>query len=97
MKNKNIAGLIWPWPFSGLQKIFDYLYSMSASEILKEIDHLPLNEKLALLERAIRDIIRHNYEQQLTVAAETMENEYKTNNELTAFTSLDTDDFYETK
>lgn len=80
-----------------LQKIFDYLYCMSTSEILKEIDHLPLNEKLALLERAIRDIIKHNYEQQMLVAAESMENEYKANKELVAFTSIDMDDFYETK
>lgn len=70
---------------------------MSTSEILKEIDHLPLNEKLALLERAIRDIIKHNYEHQMSVAAESMENEYKTNKELVAFTSIDMDDFYETK
>lgn len=70
---------------------------MSTSEILKEIDHLPLNEKLALLERAIRDIIKHNYEQQMLVAAESMENEYKANKELVAFTSIDMDDFYETK
>lgn len=70
---------------------------MSTSEILKEIDHLPLNEKLSLLERAIREIIKHNYEQQMSVAAESMENEYKTNKDLIAFTSIDMDDFYETK
>ena len=70
---------------------------MSTSDILKEIDLLPLNEKLSLIQKAIKDMIRHNYEQQLTVAAEAMENEYKTNTELTAFTSIDLDDFYETK
>ncbi len=70
---------------------------MSTSDILKEIDLLPLNEKLSLIQKALRDMLRHNYEQQLTVAAEAMENEYKTNTELTAFTSIDLDDFYETK
>ena len=70
---------------------------MSTSEILKEINHLPLNEKLTLLERAIRDIIKHNYEQKMSVAADAMENEYKTNKDLTAFTSIDMDEFYETK
>lgn len=79
------------------QKIFNYLYCMSTSDILKEIDLLPLNEKLSLIQKALRDMLRHNYEQQLTVAAEAMENEYKTNTELTAFTSIDLDDFYETK
>lgn len=70
---------------------------MNAADILKEIDTLPLNEKLSLLQKAIKDIIRHNYEQQLSVAAEALENEYKTNSELRAFTSIDFDDFYEAK
>lgn len=70
---------------------------MSTSEILKEIGHLPLNEKLSLLEKAIREIIKQNNKQQLSVAAESMENEYKTNKDLTVFTSIDMDDFYETK
>ena len=70
---------------------------MSTAEILKEINHLPLNEKLSLLEKAIREIVKHNIEQQMSVAAESMENEYKTNKDLVAFTSIDMDDFYETK
>jgi len=45
----------------------------------------------------VKDILRYNYNQQLTVAAESLENEYKTNPELTAFTNLDMEDFYETK
>jgi hypothetical protein len=70
---------------------------MSTLDILKEIDRLPLNEKLALLEKAFRDIVKNNYIQELSIAAESMENEYKTNPELTAFTSLDLEGFYETK
>ena len=70
---------------------------MITVELLKEIDQLPLNEKLSLLERAIKDIIRHNFEQQLTIAAESLENEYRTNSDLTAFSNLDIEDFYEAK
>jgi hypothetical protein len=70
---------------------------MSTTELLKEIDRLPLNDKLFVLEKAIKDIIKHNYEQQMTVAAESMENEYKTNKDLTAFSKLDIEDFYEAK
>ena len=70
---------------------------MSTSELLKEIDQLPLNEKLSLLEKAIKDIIKHNYELQMSVAAESLENEYKTNKDLISFSNLDIEDFYETK
>lgn len=70
---------------------------MSTSDILKEIDRLPLNEKLLIIEKAVKDILRYNYDQQMTVAAESLENEYKTNPELTVFTNLDMEDFYETK
>ncbi len=58
---------------------------MSSAELLKEIDLLPLNEKLTLIEKAIKDIIKHNYVQQMSLAAESLEHEYKTNKDLTVF------------
>ena len=70
---------------------------MSTMELLKEIDRLPLNDKLSLLEKAIKDIIKHNDMQQMTIASESLENEYKTNKDLTAFSNLDIEDFYEAK
>lgn len=70
---------------------------MSTSELLKEIDQLPLNEKLSLLEKAIKDIIKHNYEQQMTLAAESLESEYNSTSTLLAFPTLDLENFYERK
>ena len=70
---------------------------MSKAVLLKEIDKMPLHEKLSLLERAIKDIIKQTCENELTVAAYSLENEYKTNAELTVFSTLDIKDFYETK
>ena len=70
---------------------------MSTSEILEKISKLSPAEKLFIIEKTFKDILRHNAVQQMTVAAETMENEYKTNKELTAFTSIDLEDFYEAK
>ncbi|MCC7400873.1 MAG: hypothetical protein IT214_05260 [Chitinophagaceae bacterium] len=70
---------------------------MSTSDILKEIHQLPLNEKLFLIEKALKEILRQNYIQQMTIAAEELGNEYKTNSELTAFSNLDWEDFYETR
>lgn len=65
---------------------------MSTTDILKEIGQLPLNEKLFIIEKTLKDVFRFNYEQQMTVAAEALENEYKTNAELTAFSNLDNKD-----
>jgi hypothetical protein len=70
---------------------------MSTSELLKEIDQLSLNEKLNLLQKAIKDIVKHNYEQQMFVAAEALEADYRTNKDLTSFSNLDCENFYEAK
>ena len=80
------------WPGNNI-----YLYSMSTSDILKEIHLLPLNERLFIIERAIKELLQYNYQQQMTIAAEALENEYKTNSDLTAFSNLDWEDFYEAK
>jgi hypothetical protein len=70
---------------------------MSTRGLLKEIDRLPLNDKLSFLEKAIKGIIKHNDMQQMTIAAKLLENEYKINKDLTAFSNLDIEDFYEAK
>jgi len=49
---------------------------MSTADILKEIERLSFNEKLFIIEKALKDILRYNYKQQMTVAAEALENEY---------------------
>ena len=70
---------------------------MSTAELLKEIDRMPLHEKLSLLEKAIKDIIKQTDKNHMAIASESLENEYKSNPELTAFSNLDIEDFYETK
>ena len=67
---------------------------MSTSDILKEIHQLPLNERLFIIERALIDLLQYNYRQQMTIAAEALENEYKINSDLTAFSNLHWEDFY---
>lgn len=70
---------------------------MSTSDILNEIHLLPLNERLFVIERALKELLQYNFQQQMTIAAEAMENEYKTNADLTAFSNLDWEDFYEAR
>jgi len=70
---------------------------MSTLEILDKISKLSYAEKLFIIEKTFKDLFHSNTLQQMTTAAEALENEYKTNQELTAFTSLDLEDFYEAK
>jgi hypothetical protein len=70
---------------------------MSTSEILDKINQLSPSEKLFIIEKTFKDLLRSNAVQQMTVASEALEHKYRTNSELTAFTSIDLEDFYEAK
>lgn len=61
---------------------------MSIAELLNQINNLTLNEKLILVEKIINNIIRHNYEQQMSLAAVQLETEYKSNEDLTSFSNF---------
>ena len=70
---------------------------MSTQEILTEINKLPLRDRLLIIEKALEVIRSNETVQQLSLAAEVMAPVYRTNKELTAFTSLDLENFYEAK
>ncbi len=70
---------------------------MSTQEILSEINRLPLQDRLLIIEKTLEVIRANELDQQLSVATEVMETEYRSNKELTAFTSLDLEDFYEAR
>jgi hypothetical protein len=70
---------------------------MGAAEILQKIAELSPAEKLFVIEKTFKDLLQLNVSQQMTIAAESMEHEYRTNSELTAFTNIDFEDFYEAK
>lgn len=68
---------------------------MSAVDILLEINKLPLGERLGVVEKALRDIRLEEQSERMRVAAERLRNDYLTDSELTAFTALDGEDFYD--
>ena len=70
---------------------------MSTQEILSEINRLPLQDRLLIIEKTLEVIRVNELDQQLSVATEVMKPEYRSNKELTAFTSLDLEDFYEAR
>ena len=70
---------------------------MSTQEILSEINRLPLQDRLFIIEKTLEVIRANELDQQLSVATDAMKTEYRSNKELTAFTSLDLEDFYEAR
>jgi hypothetical protein len=70
---------------------------MGTSEIISEINKLPVSQRLTLIELTIKNIRQEEKKQRLSAAAELVLDDYLNDPELTAFTSLDHEDFYDTK
>lgn len=69
---------------------------MTTTSIIQEINRLPLSEKVLLFEY-LRKSINLEREHDLEAAVAMMQNEYRTDKELTAFTILDAENFYEAR
>lgn len=70
---------------------------MGTSEIISEINKLPVNQRLTLIELTIKKIREEEKKHQLSIAAEKLFHDYTNDPELTAFSILDQEDFYEAK
>lgn len=70
---------------------------MGTKEIIREIKKLPLADRISVIEKTLKsvkaDSVRHSIEH----ASGILYNDYKNDKELTAFTSIDFDKFYEAK
>ncbi|MBX7202831.1 MAG: hypothetical protein K1X77_07145 [Bacteroidia bacterium] len=69
---------------------------MSTREILLIIKQLPFNERLLIIEKALKTL-HESTDTQLEKAANSLMTDYQTDKELTAFTALDFEKFYETR
>lgn len=69
---------------------------MTTTNIIQELDRLPLADKLLIIERTLKSI-RIEKAKSLKIAVDTLYDDYKTDKELTAFTKLDKEPFYETR
>lgn len=72
---------------------------MTSEDIIKELDKLPLTDKLQVIEDTLKKIrlIRMVKESNLKTAVNFLYNDYKNDKELTAFTALDNESFYESR
>jgi hypothetical protein len=69
---------------------------MTVPSIIEELNKLPLTERLLIIEQALQTIRRES-EGNLDQAVSSLYNDYKTDKELTLFTQLDPEPFYEAR
>ena len=69
---------------------------MTPKAIIQEIDRLPLTDKLIVVEKTL-EAIRKEKVQSLQLAANQLYTDYLSDKELTTFTLLDSEPFYEAK
>ena len=69
---------------------------MTATTIIRELERLPLIDKLFVIERTLKSI-RTEKDKNLKVAVDSLMDDYKIDKELTIFTKLDKEPFYEAR
>jgi predicted fused transcriptional regulator/phosphomethylpyrimidine kinase len=69
---------------------------MKTTELIKEIQKLPGRKRIYVIERTLR-LLRKQEEGNQMEIAEVLYEDYKYNKELTAFTNIDFDIFYEAR
>lgn len=70
---------------------------MRTSDIIKEIQRLPLSKRIYVVEKTIHLIRIQEVKSNLKKAADVLLSDYNNDSELTAFTKLDLEDFYEAR
>ena len=70
---------------------------MRTTDIIKELRRLPVNKRIYVIEKTIQSIRQQENSNQMTLAADRLANDYKSDKDLTAFTNIDFLDFYETR
>ena len=70
---------------------------MKTSELIKEIQRLPISQRIYVVEKAIHSIRQQDEASQMTNAADALLADYLSDNNLTELTNLDFDEFYEAR
>ena len=70
---------------------------MTTTTIIKEINRLPLSKRMLIIEKTLKSIRATSIKDSMTIAAIKLQDLYKQDKELTAFTNLDYAEFYEAR
>jgi hypothetical protein len=71
--------------------------AMKTNEIISEIEKLTVKERLQIIEKTARTIQLDDEKEQMRNAADQLYDDYKDDVELTVFSDLDLEDFYEAR
>ncbi|MFD1259013.1 hypothetical protein ACFQ3S_19575 [Mucilaginibacter terrae] len=70
---------------------------MGTEQIVEEINKLPISQRLTVIELTIKNLKQENKRDKLLAGADHLYNDYVTDAELTTFSNLDREDFYEAR
>jgi len=70
---------------------------MRTIELIREIQRLPLQKRMYVVEKALHSIREQENSIQMQKAADILLHDYTSDKELTAFTDIDFERFYETR
>ena len=70
---------------------------MRTNELIKEINMLPLRKRIYVVEKIIHSLKAKKETSVMRDSADLLYSDYSNDGELTAFTSIDCEDFYETR
>ncbi len=70
---------------------------MRTSDLIREIRKLPLSKRIYVIERVIHSMREQEEKKQMKEAVELLLDDYMNDKNLTEFTTLDFEDFYEAK
>ena len=70
---------------------------MKTRELIKAIQKLPVRKRIYVIERSMHLMRKQEEEVQMKKAADDLYEDYLSDKELTAFTNLDFENFYETR
>lgn len=69
--------------------------SKKTSDILREIEYLPLQDRILVIEKVLKSLKKEENKRELHHAARELLADYTTDKDLTSFTDLDMENFYE--
>ena len=70
---------------------------MGTKELIKEILQLPISKRMLVIEQTIKSIRESELNKKMKKAVDSLVDDYRNDKELTVFTDIDFDNFYETR
>jgi hypothetical protein len=70
---------------------------MGTKELIREIQRLPIGKRMLVIERTLKSIRESEFKKKMGKAVDTLLSDYGSDPELTVFTNIDFDNFYEAK